>query len=56
MRLDIVFEENEQRLPVKFSANDFHLSADLGEVHIVNEIPKEYGLITYDHNRTITVS
>ena len=23
---------------------------------VVNPIPQEYGLITYDHNRTITVS
>lgn len=91
MRLDIVFEENEQRLAAEFSENDFHIPADFGEVHIVkdvgepyrgdyavtpkvekqvmqtkgkymvddvvvNPIPPEYGLITYDHNRTITVS
>lgn len=42
MRLDVHFEENERRLKAEFSANDFHLSADLGEIHIVKDVGEAY--------------
>lgn len=45
MEIDVVFEEN-----------DLTLHADAEEVIIMHEIPKEYGLITYDQDRVITVS
>lgn len=47
MILDVVFEEIEQEMTV-----------DFGEITRVGtvEIPKEYGLITYDQNKVITVS
>lgn len=47
MEVRVIFEENEKEL-----------SADFGEILQLptGEIPKEYGLITYDQNRTITVT
>lgn len=39
-----------------FEETDTHFHADFGEITVVNEIPKEYGLITYDQNKVITVS
>lgn len=45
MEIDVIFEET-----------DTILDADFDEVIIIHDIPKEYGLITYDQNRVITVS
>lgn len=42
MRLDIVFEENDQRLQADFSENDFHIPADFGEVHLVHAVGEAY--------------
>ena len=58
IQLDADFEDVEQYFDVEFEEVDSQLDADFGEVVIVNiaEIPKEYGRITYDHNKVITVS
>lgn len=56
MELIAVFEETDMSIPADFQELDSHISADFGAVAIVNEIPKEYGLITYDQNKVITVS
>lgn len=58
IQLDADFEEDEQNFDVEFEESESQLDADFSEVVIVNiaEIPKEYGLITYDHNKVITVS
>lgn len=47
MILDVVFVEEKLEIDV-----------DFGEIVRVNtaDIPKEYGLVTYDHNKVITVS
>lgn len=42
MRLNVVFEESDQRLTAEFSENDFHISADFGEVHIVKDVGESY--------------
>ena len=56
MELIAVFEETDTSIAADFQELDSHFSADFGSVTVVNEIPKEYGLITYDHNKVITVS
>ncbi len=47
MKIDVEFKEEKQTFTV-----------DFGEIQKVNteEIPREYGLITYDQNKNITVS
>ena len=45
MIIDVVFEETDTVLDVDFD-----------EVIVIHEIPKEYGLITYDQNKVITVT
>ena len=47
MKLKVDFKEAEENFMVSF-----------GKVLVIErtEIPPEYGLITYDQNRTITVS
>ena len=45
MEIEVVFEETDTILDAAFD-----------EVIIMHEIPKEYGLITYDQDRIITVS
>ena len=56
MEMIAVFEEVDTSILADFQELDSHCSADFGEISIINEIPKEYGLITYDHNKVITVS
>lgn len=56
MELIAVFEETDTTLSADFQELDDSFPANFGEITVINEIPQEYGLITYDHNKTITVS
>ncbi len=57
MILNVIFEESKH-LDVIFGENETSFDADFGNVTVVNgtHIPPQYGLVTYDHNQTITVS
>lgn len=52
------FSENDQRFAVKLEADAHTFAAKFDNVIVVEraDIPPQYGLITYDQNRTITVT
>lgn len=58
MKLKVNFREAEECFFAKFAELERSFLADFDKVLVVNrtDIPPEYGLITYDQNRTITVS
>ena len=58
MKLDVKFQGIEETFDVKFTESEQALHTDFKNVVVVErtDIPPEYGLITYDQNRTITVS
>lgn len=58
MKLDMKFSESEQSLNAKFMETERFYNLSFKNVVVVErtDIPPEYGLITYDHNKTITVS
>lgn len=58
MHIQATFKVTDMHLDAAFSETSQALGADFGNVLIVErtDIPQCYGLITYDQNRTITVS
>lgn len=58
MKIKVKFQEVGHKFTTKFVEEDRAFKINLKDVVIVNrvDIPPEYGLITYDNNRVITVS
>ena len=58
MRIDVQFKENDQKFEALFKENDQKFEAEFKEIQIVHDgkIPKEYGLITYNQDKTITIT
>lgn len=58
MVLSVNFFESEQKFSAKFGETLQPFEVSFSNVVIVErtDIPKEYGRITYDQNKTITVS
>ena len=58
MILKVGFSESEQNFSTQFKETERNLDVSFVGVQIVERtgIPKEYGLVTYDQNKTITVS
>lgn len=58
MILNVSFEEVDRVLNVVFEESNCILDVTFGEFYEVSKpvIPKEYGRITYDQDKTITVS
>ena len=58
MKLDVAFSEKSQTFGAVFQGSAQTFGANFKEVQIVHtdEIPKEYGLITYTQDKTIIVS
>ena len=58
MRLNIKFSESAQHFNMKMEETKDFFKPSYGNVVIVErvDIPSRYGLVTYDNNRTITVT
>jgi hypothetical protein len=56
MRLNVEFSESDQNFNVEFSESDQNFNVEFGDVVQIPAIPKDYGKITYNQNRSIIVS
>lgn len=58
MKLDTIFSESNHTFPAKLTQEEHTFEAKFGEKLTVTygEIPPNYGLVTYDNTKTITVS
>ena len=58
MRIDVEFSQSVQIFSLDFEETMKPVEVDFRDIVMVNqyEIPKEYGRITYDQNKNITVS
>ena len=57
MKIEAIFNEDERQIEAAFTP-PAQMPSDFGEICVVErvDIPKQYGLITYDQNKTITVT
>lgn len=55
---NVEFNSLDQSFDVDFQINDMTFEVDFGVVHevLIPYIPKEYGLVTYDQDKTITIT
>lgn len=58
MTVNVAFNESKQSIAVNFKENKQKFSASFGEICVIvsDEIPKEYGLITYTQDKIITIT
>lgn len=58
MNLKVNFSDQAQKFTAKMQEVERAFQADFKDVVVIErtDIPSRYGLVTYDHTRTITVS
>ena len=58
MKIDVKFKEINQHIVTEFVESELVCDTLFQDVLIVErtDIPPQYGLVTYDNNKTITVS
>jgi hypothetical protein len=58
MKIDASFVDVEQTITAQLTETEQQFSVEFKDVVIIEraDIPSRYGLVTYDQNRTITVS